>query len=196
MASRRLRARTANAGDAVVGTAPGDAAGGDRSRAIRVGCRDPQDRGRDLAPRPRREAVARVARRRGPRYRDLSAIDAGARAAADAFRLRRHLFARSRHRRRGDQRRRLHVHGCSTPTKRRRRRSKTLPPLPPRKRQPRPRSHHPSWRRPKTAISRPASTAAQPTTTCRMFSAASRRSIVPCSRSAPSSSISCSTFCI
>ena len=86
--------------------------------------------------------------------------------------------------------------GCSTPTKRRRRRSKMLPPPPPRKRRPRPRPQHPSRRRPKTAISRPASTAARPTTTCRMFFAASRRSIARCSRSAPSSSISCSIFSI
>ena len=54
----------------------------------------------------------------------------------------------------------------------------------------------PKRRRPKTAISQPASMAAQPTTTCSMFFAANRRSIARCSRSAPSSSISCSIFSI
>ena len=56
MAPRRLRARAANAGDAVVGAASGDAAGRDRRRAIRAGRSDPQDRSRDVAPRPRRDA--------------------------------------------------------------------------------------------------------------------------------------------
>ena len=74
---------------------------------------------------------------------------------------------------------------------------KALPPPLPRKRHPRrPRSQHPSPRRPKTAISRPASTAARPTTICRMSFAASRRSTARYSRSAPSSSISCSIFSI
>ena len=51
-------------------------------------------------------------------------------------------------------------------------------------------------KRPRTAISPPASMAARPTTTCRMCFAASRRSIARCSRSAPSSSISCSIISI
>ena len=148
------------------------------------------------AAMPRQAPIDERPSNSGRRYRRSVGDRAGARAAADAVAVQQHLFARGRHRRRRDRRRRLHVLGAARPQSVAAAGQKRCHPPLPRKRRPRPRPQHPSRPRPKTAISRPASTAARPTTTCRMFFAASRRSIARCSRSAPSSSISCSIFSI
>ncbi len=127
---------------------------------------------------------------------DLSAIVPERGPLRDAVAAQRHFFARGRHRRRRDRRRRFHVLGAARPQSvagAGQKRCLRRRPASAARGQGRNTQAGDDQRRRSRARHRRQRGRQRP---ARMFSAASRRSIARCSRSAPSSSISCSIFSI